>query len=220
MRIVVARCTATYEGRLSSTLAEAVRLIMVKADGCVAIHADVGAYKPLNWMNAPNHLVAGDAQWVVTNSKGERLTIDLLEVHTDVAFELDTERGLTLDGVEKELQTWLAANPGEVEEGLQLVRREFPTDLGPVDLLCRDPDGQAVAVEIKRIGEIDGVEQLTRYLERMDRDPLLSPVRGILAATIVKPQARTLAESRGIYWAEIDLDRIRGVDVASPRLFE
>ena len=219
MRMLIARCSATYDGRLSSTLTSAVRMIMVKADGCVAIHADVGAYKPLNWMNAPNTLVEEDARWIVTNPKGEVLTIELEEVLEDVTHELDTERGLTLDGVEKELQELLAAHPHHVEDGLTLVQREYRTDLGPVDLLCRDGQGQAVAIEIKRIGEIDGVEQLTRYLERLQRDPMLAPVRGIFAATQVKPQARVLAESRGIGWAQVDLGALRGEDDVHMRLF-
>ena len=219
MRLVVARCSATYEGRLSSTLEEGVRLLMVKADGCVAVHADVGAYKPINWMNAPNTLLEEDDRWVVTNPKGERLEIELAEVLQDVTWELDTERGLTLDGVEKELQELLADHPHHLEVGLETVQREFRTDLGPVDILCRDAEGGAVAVEIKRIGEIDGVEQLTRYLERMQRDPLLSPVRGIFAATTIKPQARVLAESRGIACAEVDLAVLRDEDEIHLRLF-
>lgn len=219
MRLVVARCSATYEGRLSSTLDEGVRLLMVKADGCVAVHADVGAYKPINWMNAPNTLLEEDDRWVVTNPKGERLEVHLHEVLQDVTWELDTERGLTLDGVEKELQELLADHPHHLEDGLRTVQREFRTDLGPVDILCRDAGGAAVAVEIKRIGEIDGVEQLTRYLERMERDPLLAPVRGILAATSIKPQARVLAEARGIACAEVDLARLRDEDEIHLRLF-
>ena len=219
MRLVVARCSATYEGRLSSTLEQGVRLLMVKADGCVAIHADIGAYKPVNWMNSPNHLVEEDDRWVVTNPKGERLEIVIDEVLQDVTWELDTERGLTLDGVEKELQELLADHPQHLEDGLECIQREFRTDLGPVDLLCRDTDGTAVAVEIKRIGEIDGVEQLTRYLERMERDPLLTPVRGIFAATAIKPQARVLAESRGIACAEVDLGRLRDEEPVHLRLF-
>jgi hypothetical protein len=219
MRMLIARCSATYDGRLSSTLTTAVRMIMVKADGCVAIHADVGAYKPLNWMNAPNTLIEEDGRWLVTNPKGEVLTIELDEVFEDVSYELDTDRGLTLDGVEKELQELLAEHPHHVEEGLTLIQREYRTDLGPVDLLCRDEQGQAVAVEIKRIGEIDGVEQLTRYLERLQRDPMLAPVRGIFAATQVKPQARVLAESRGIAWAQVDLGELRGEDDIHMRLF-
>src|SRR5680860_1146477 len=168
MRIVIARCSATYDGALTATLASGVRLVMVKADGCVAIHADIGAYKPLNWMNAPNTFVEDGDRWVVTNSKGDVLTIHLEEVLAEFDHALDTERGLTLDGVEKDLQALLAEHPHHVEEGLSLIRREFPTDLGPVDLLCRDVAGQAVAIEVKRIGEIDGVEQLTRYLARLE----------------------------------------------------
>ncbi len=219
MRLLVARCSATYDGRLSSTLTSAVRLIMVKADGCVAIHADVGAYKPLNWMNAPNTLHEEPGRWVVSNPKGETLSILLEDVLEEVAYELDTDRGLTLDGVERELQERLADHPTHLEDGLVCIQREFRTDLGPVDLLCRDMDGAAVAVEIKRIGEIDGVEQLTRYLERMERDPMLKPVRGLFAATTVKPQARVLAESRGIGWVEVDLGRLRGEQDAHLRLF-
>jgi RecB family endonuclease NucS len=219
MRLVIARCSAVYEGRLSSTLTSAVRLVMVKADGCVAIHADVGAYKPLNWMNAPNTLTDHGDRWEVTDPKGQRLEITFAEVFADLEHTLDTERGLTLDGVERELQFLLADHPSHLEDGLTCVQREFRTDLGPVDLLCRDAHGAAVAVEIKRIGEIDGVEQLTRYLERMQRDPLLAPVRGVLAATIVKPQARVLAESRGIDWVEVDLGVLRGEEELHPRLF-
>jgi endonuclease len=219
VRLVVARCSATYAGRLSSTLTSAVRLVMVKADGCVAIHADVGAYKPLNWMNAPNTIEESSERWVVTNPKGETLTIELEEVLSDVSVELDTERGLTLDGVERELQELLADHPSHLEDGLTCVQREFRTDLGPVDLLCRDADGGAVAVEIKRVGEIDGVEQLTRYLERMQRDPMLAPVRGVFAATVIKPQARVLAASRGIGCVEVDLGRLRGEDDTTLRLF-
>lgn len=217
--MVIARCTATYSGRLSSTLASGVRLIMVKADGCVAIHADIGAYKPLNWMNAPNTVTELEDRWVVTNPSGERLEIVLEEVIEDLRVSLDTERGLTMDGIERELQLLLADHPDHIERGLTTVTREFRTDIGPVDILCRDGDGRSVAVEIKRIGEIDGVEQLTRYLERMQRDPELAPVRGILAATTVKPQARVLAESRGIGWVEVDLALLRGEEELAPRLF-
>ena len=219
MRLVIARCSATYVGRLSSTLSSGLRLIMVKADGCVAVHADVGAYKPVNWMNAPNLLEEAADRWVVTNPAGERLEILLEEVLSDEVVELDTDRGLVLDGVERELQLLLAAHPHHVEPGLVTVTREFRTDLGPVDLLCRDAEGTAVAVEVKRVGEIDGVEQLTRYLERMARDPELRPLRGILAATTVRPQARVLAESRGIGWVEVDLSTLRGEEDPTPRLF-
>jgi endonuclease len=192
---------------------------MVKADGCVAVHADIGAYKPLNWMNAPNTVTELADRWIVTNPAGERLEILLEEVFQDLTVELDTERGLTMDGVERELQVLLADHPGHIEAGLTTVTREFRTDIGPVDILCRDALGASVAVEIKRIGEIDGVEQLTRYLERMQRDPELAPVRGVLAATVVKPQARVLAESRGIGWVEVDLAALRGEEELAPRLF-
>ncbi len=219
MRLVVARCSARYEGRLSSTLAPAVRLVMVKADGCVAIHADVGAYKPLNWMNAPNWLREEPDRWIVANARGERLLIEFDEIIDDRSVELDIERKLILDGVERELQELLAAHPGRLEEGLTLVRREFLTDLGPVDLLCRDVVGRTVAVEVKRIGEIAGVEQLTRYLERLQRDPWLAPVRGVLAATRVTPQARVLASARGIASVEVDFDELRGEEGEDLRLF-
>jgi len=219
VRLVVARCTVDYEGRLAAHLSEAVRLIMVKADGCVAIHADGGAYKPLNWMNAPNTLLDEGERWVVTNPKGERLTIELLEVLADERHDLGIDPGLEKDGVEARLQALLAESPETIAEGLTLVRREFPTDIGPVDLLCRDAAGVAVAVEVKRRGEIDGVEQLTRYLERLSLDPLLRDIRGVLVAQVVKPQARVLAESRGIGWVEVDYDVLRGAAVDDLRLF-
>lgn len=219
MRLMIARCSVDYEGRLTAHLPSAVRLIMVKADGCVAIHADGGAYKPLNWMNAPNHLQEGDGTWVVTNPKGERLTITLEEVISDTAHEMGDDPGLEKDGVERHLQVLLAERPWVLEEGLQLIRREYPTDIGPVDLLCSDVDGDTVAVEIKRRGEIDGVEQLGRYLERLREDPRLGVVRGIFAAQIVKPQARVLAESRDIDVVEVDYDELRGLESDRPTLF-
>jgi RecB family endonuclease NucS len=219
VRLVIARCAVDYEGRLSAHLPMATRLIMVKRDGCVAIHADGGAYKPLNWMVAPNRLVEGDGEWTVTNPKGETLTIHLHEVVVDTAHELGVDPGLSKDGVEAHLQELLAADPTAIADGLTLVRREFPTDIGPVDLLCRDADGAAVAIEIKRRGEIDGVEQLARYLERMDRDPLLRGVRGIYVAQVIKPQAKVLAESRGIAWVEVDYDVLRGAREADLTLF-
>lgn len=219
MRLVIARCSVDYEGRLSAHLPEALRLIMVKADGCVAIHADGGAYKPLNWMNAPNRLVEHDDYWTVTNPKSETLTIHMLEVLSDSAHELGIDPGLTKDGVEAHLQELLAANPSSISEGLVLVRREFPTDIGPVDLLCRDSEGRAVAVEIKRRGEIDGVEQLARYLERMERDPALRGVRGVFVAQVVKPQARVMAESRGMDWVEVNYDLLRGAREPDLTLF-
>jgi endonuclease len=219
MRLLVARCTVDYDGRLTAHLPEATRLIMVKADGCVAIHADGGAYKPLNWMNAPNALVEDDDRWVVTSPKGETLTITLHERLWEQTTPLGEDPGLTKDGVEAHLQQLLADNPAQLGESLTLVRREFPTDIGPVDLLLRDGDGAAVAVEIKRRGEIDGVEQLTRYLQRMERDPLLRPVRGIFAAQVIKPQAKVLAESRGITCVEVDYDELRGIQSDVLRLF-
>jgi RecB family endonuclease NucS len=219
MRLVIARCTVDYAGRLTAHLPSATRLVMVKADGCVAIHADGGAYKPLNWMNAPNTLVEEEGVWTVTNPKGETLTITLENVHFEVSHECGEDPGLTKDGVEAHLQELLAANPDELGDGLTLVRREYPTALGPVDLLCRDATGRAVAVEIKRRGEIDGVEQLTRYLERLNRDPLLQPVRGVFAAQLIKPQARVLAEDRGIECLEVDYDRLRGVESDDLKLF-
>lgn len=219
MRLVIARCSVDYDGRLTAHLPEALRLIMVKADGCVAIHADGGAYKPLNWMNAPNVVVEESDHWTVTNPKGERLTIHLLEVLSDTAHELGVDPGLQKDGVEAHLQELLAANPTVIADDLTLVRREFPTDIGPVDLLCRDAGGTAVAVEVKRRGDIDGVEQLVRYLERMDRDPTLRGVRGVFVAQVVKPQAKVLAESRGIDWVEVDYDVLRGAREADLTLF-
>lgn len=219
MRLVIARCSVDYAGRLTAHLPEAVRLIMVKADGCVAIHADGGAYKPLNWMNAPNRLAEHEDHWTVTNPKGETLTIRLAEVLSDTAHELGVDPGLSKDGVEAHLQELLAGDPSAIAEGLALVRREYPTDIGPVDLLCRDADGNAIAVEVKRRGEIDGVEQLARYLERLDRDPLLRGVRGVFVAQSVKPQARVLAESRGIAWVEVDYDVLRGAREADLTLF-
>ena len=219
MRLVIARCSVDYAGRLTAHLPEATRLLMVKADGCVAIHADGGAYKPLNWMNSPNRLVEHDDHWTVTNPKGETLTIHLHEVITDTSHEMGVDPGLSKDGVEAHLQELLASDPTSIAEGLTLVRREFPTDIGPVDLLCRDAQGNAVAVEVKRRGEIDGVEQLTRYLERMDRDPLLRGVRGVFVAQVIKPQAKVLAESRGIGCVEVDYDVLRGTRTADLTLF-
>ncbi len=219
MRLVIARCSVDYAGRLSAHLPLATRLIMVKADGCVAIHADGGAYKPLNWMNAPNTVTEEPDRWVVVNPKGETLTISLDEVLHDSAHELGVDPGLQKDGVEAHLQELLAAHPESIAEGLRLVRREYPTDIGPVDLLCRDADGQAVAVEIKRRGEIDGVEQLTRYLARLELDPLLRPVRGMFVAQVIKPQAKVLAADRGIGCVEVDYDELRGIESTELRLF-
>ncbi|MCU0259857.1 MAG: endonuclease NucS [Ilumatobacteraceae bacterium] len=219
MRLVVARCTVDYDGRLSAHLPEAVRLVMVKADGCVAIHADGGAYKPLNWMNAPNTLRDEGERWVVTNKQGETLTIHLHEVLSDHEHELGDDPGLQKDGVEAHLQELLAAAPHAIEPGLTLVRREYPTAIGPVDLVCRDADGAVVAVEVKRRGEIDGVEQLARYIERLQLDSSLGAIRGVFVAQVVKPQARVLAESRGFRWVEVDYDELRGLRPDDLRLF-
>ena len=210
MRLVVARCSVKYEGRLESRLDEATRLIMVKADGCVAIHADGGAYKPLNWMNAPNELVESNDEWIVTNTKGETLTISLHEVFLDTSHELGEDPGLNKDGVEAHLQELLAALPDAIEEGLTLIRREYPTAIGPVDLLCRDREGRTVAIEVKRRGEIDGVEQLGRYLEYLAKDSSLGELRGIFVAQVIKPQAKTLATTRGFACVEVDYDALRG----------
>ncbi|MCB2223099.1 MAG: endonuclease NucS [Actinobacteria bacterium] len=219
MRLIVARCSVDYAGRLSARLPSAVRLIMVKADGSVLVHADGGSYKPLNWMNAPNHVEEGEGRWTITNPKGETLVITLEEVLSDSSHDLGTDPGLDKDGVEADLQVLLADHPGEIEEGMTLLEREYATDIGPVDLLCRAADGQVVAVEIKRRGEIDGVEQLTRYLEFLNRDPLLAPVRGVLAAQAIKPQAKTLAADRGIGCVEVDYDALRGIESNVLRLF-
>jgi hypothetical protein len=219
VRIVIARCSVDYAGRLDAHLPEARRLIMVKADGCIAIHADGGAYKPLNWMNAPNTLDDQGATWVITNPKGESLTITLHEVFSDLEHELGDDPGLQKDGVEAHLQELLAAAPQAIEDGLTLVRREYPTAIGPVDLLCRDDDNAVVAVEVKRRGEIDGVEQLARYVERLELDSSLGEIRGVFVAQVVKPQARVLAEARGFRWVEVDYDELRGLKPDDLRLF-
>jgi endonuclease len=219
VRLVIARCTVDYAGRLSARLPSAIRLVMVKADGCVAVHADGGAYKPLNWMNAPNTLVVDGPVWTVTSPKGEELRITLEETLLDVTHDCGEDPGLAKDGVEAHLQELLAANPGTLGEGFTLVRREYPTGIGPVDLLCRDAQGRVIAVEVKRRAEIDGVEQLARYVERLNRDPLLRPVRGLLAAQRVRPQARVLATDRGLGWVEIDYDELRGLQSKDLRLF-
>jgi RecB family endonuclease NucS len=219
VRLVIAKCSVDYAGRLTAHLPSATRLLMVKADGCISIHSDNSAYKPLNWMVAPNRLVEEQHRWVVTNTKGETLTITIDEVLLDTSHDLGEDPGLQKDGVEAQLQELLSLNCESIAPGLRLVRREHPTDIGPVDLLCRDENGRAVAVEVKRRGEIDAVEQLTRYLERLNRDPMLRPVRGVLVAQVVKPQARVLAESRGISWVEVDYDALRGIESDALRLF-
>ena len=219
MRLVIVRCSVDYQGRLAAHLPMATRLIMVKQDGCVAIHADGGAYKPLNWMNAPNRLVQDGSTWTVTNPAGERLIITIEEILTDTAHDLGADPGLQKDGVEAHLQELLAAACERLEAGLVLVRREHRTEIGPVDLLCRDSAGRAVAIEIKRHGGIDGVEQLARYLEFLERDPALRPVRGMFVAQVIKPQAKTLAAERGITCVEVDYDALRGIERAQTSLF-
>jgi endonuclease len=211
VRLVIAKCSVDYVGRLSAHLPPATRLLMVKADGSVSIHADDRAYKPLNWMSPPCKLQEAPGVWKVVNKAGEELRITLEEIFQDTSYDLGVDPGLVKDGVEAHLQELLAAHPETFGEGHTLVRREFMTAIGPVDLLLKDPAGASVAVEVKRRGEIDGVEQLTRYLELMNRDPLLSPVQGVFAAQEIKPQARVLATDRGIRCVVVDYDKLRGM---------
>ncbi len=246
MRLVIARCSVDYAGRLSAHLPLATRLIMVKADGSVLVHSDGGSYKPLNWMSPPCRLAEAEREWIVTGKSGETLTIHIDEVISDVAHPLGEDPGLVKDGVEAHLQELLAAQPQVLGEGWRLVRREFPTPIGPVDIMCRDALGVSVAIDVKRRGEIDGVnsskgtapsrpkhcavevkrratidavEQLSRYLELLNRDPLLAPVGGILAAQSVTPQARTLAEDRGIRCVILDYEAMRGMPNDEMTLF-
>ena len=211
MRLVIARCSVDYIGRLTAHLPPATRLLMVKADGSVSVHADDRAYKPLNWMSPPCRIEEAPGVWRVVNKAGEELRITLEAVLHDTSYELGVDPGLVKDGVEAHLQELLAAAPSMLGDGFTLIRREYPTAIGPVDLLCRDGSGGTVAVEVKRRGEIDGVEQLTRYLELLGRDPLLAPVAGVFAAQEIKPQARVLAEDRGIRCVVLDYDALRGV---------
>ncbi len=219
MRIVIARCSVDYAGRLSAHLPLATRLLIVKADSSVLVHSDGGSYKPLNWMSPPCRLAEEPGRWVVTGKSGETLTITIEEIVSDARYDLGVDPGLIKDGVESHLQELLAVQLHLLGEGWRLVRREYPTPIGPVDLMCRDTAGLSVAVEIKRRGEIDGVEQLTRYLELLNRDPLLAPVQGVFAAQEIRPQARTLAEDRGIRCITLDYDTMRGVDDGALRLF-
>jgi RecB family endonuclease NucS len=222
MRLIIARCEVRYSGRLDALLPEAVRLIMVKADGSVLIHADAGGYKPLNWMTPPTVIEESPGRMVVrkhAESSEDRLEIDLHEVLSDVNQELEPDPALTKDGVEAHLQELLAEQPHWCGEGLRLVRREWPTDIGPVDLMCRDGDEGWVAVEIKRVAGIDAVEQLTRYLERIRSAPAFGSCRGVLAAQQIKPQARTLAQARGIDCVEVDLAVLRGEREPELKLF-
>ncbi len=216
---MIAQCTVDYVGRLTAHLPSARRLLLIKADGSVSVHADDRAYKPLNWMSPPCRLNEDVGVWVVENKSGEQLRITIEEIEHDSSHELGVDPGLVKDGVEAHLQKLLAEHIELLGDGYTLVRREYMTAIGPVDILCRDAAGASVAVEIKRRGEIDGVEQLSRYLELMNRDPLLAPVAGVFAAQQIKPQARTLAEDRGIRCVTLDYDLMRGLDNDEFRLF-
>src|SRR5436190_20312120 len=222
MRLIVARCEVRYSGRLSAVLPEALRLIMVKSDGSVLVHADAGGYKPLNWMTPPTVIEERPGQMVVRKRAGQsedRLEIQISEVLSDATHELDPDPALTKDGVESHLQELLAAQPQWCGDGFRLVRREWPTDIGPVDLMCRDSEEEWVAVEIKRIAGIEAVEQLTRYLARIQLDPAFAGCRGVLAAQAIRPQARVLAQARGIAWVEVDLAVLRGEREPELKLF-
>jgi endonuclease len=223
MRLVIARCSVDYAGRLTAHLPSAPRLVLVKADGSVSVHADDRAYKPLNWMSPPCTLKEdeedGVAVWTVVNKAGEKLIITMEEVLHDSSHELGVDPGLIKDGVEAHLQELLADRMETLGDGWSLVRREYPTAIGPVDILGRDADGTTIAIEIKRRGEIDGVEQLTRYLDLLNRDPHLAPVKGVFAAQEIKPQARVLATDRDIDCVTLDYDALRGIDDDKLRLF-
>lgn len=231
MRLVIARCSVDYTGRLNAHLPLATRLLVHKGDGSLLVHSDGGSYKPLNWMSPPCSLVLEDPdeadvedgvieRWRVTHAKtGDALLVRIHEVIHDTAHDLGVDPGLIKDGVEADLQRLLAEQVSVVGEGLTLVRREYPTAIGPVDLLLRDDNGGTVAIEVKRRGDIDGVEQLTRYLELLNRDPLLAPVTGVYAAQEIKPQARVLATDRGIRCLTLDYDEMKGIDSGAPRLF-
>jgi len=232
VRLVIARCSVDYAGRLNAHLPTATRLLVHKGDGSLLIHSDGGSYKPLNWMSPPCTLTVEPPaaaeedeeqvvqQWRVTHAKsGDSLVVRIYEVLHDSSHELGVDPGLVKDGVEADLQRLLAEQVGVIGDGLTLVRREFPTAIGPVDLLLRDPAGGTIAVEVKRRGDIDGVEQLTRYLELLGRDPHLAPVTGVFAAQEIKPQARVLAADRGIRCVTLDYDEMKGIDSGAPRLF-
>jgi endonuclease len=221
MRLIVARCAVEYSGRLSAKLPEALRLVMLKGDGSVLVHADTGGYKPLNWMTPPT-VVEEEGSTITVRKRGaeDQIVIELCEVLSDVEHPMDADAArLEKEGVEADLQVALAAAPEWCGEGFRLVRREWPTDIGPVDLMCRDDADGWIAVEIKRVGTIDAVEQLSRYLERIRLDPALADCRGVLAAQVVKPQARVLAESRGLAWVEVDLAVVRGERMPALTLF-
>ena len=213
MRLIVARCEVRYSGRLNAVLPLALRLLMLKSDGSVLVHADTGGYKPSNWMTAPTVIEEEPDLIVVRKRAGsteDRLEIAIAEVLSDVTHDMGEAAALEKDGVERDLQEALAAAPAHCGEGFRLVRREWPTDIGPVDLMCRDADDEWIAVEIKRVGTIDAVEQLSRYLERIRLDPAMASCRGVLAAQSIKPQARVLAQSRGLDCVEVDLAVLRG----------
>jgi endonuclease len=217
VRLVIATCSVDYVGRLTAHLPAAPRLLLVKADGSLSVHADDRAYKPLMWMSPPCTTVVRDDVWTVTNKGGEQLVVTVEQIHADTAHELGPDPGLVKAGVEKHLQELLADRCEVLGAGWTLVRREYPTDIGPVDLLCRDADGAPVLVEVKRHAEIDGVEQLTRYLQRVST--VLGEVRGVLAAQSFKPQAKVLAADRGIACVQLDYDALRGMESSSPTLF-
>ncbi|KZE41023.1 endonuclease NucS [Microbacterium sp. T32] len=231
MRLVIARCSVDYTGRLNAHLPLATRLLVHKGDGSLLVHSDGGSYKPLNWMSPPCTLTVEEPdedaasvgvtqQWRVTHKKsGDALVVKIYEVIHDTSHDLGVDPGLIKDGVEADLQRLLAEQVSVVGEGLTLVRREYPTAIGPVDLLLRDDNGGTVAIEVKRRGDIDGVEQLTRYLELLNRDPLLAPVSGVFAAQEIKPQARVLATDRGIRCLTLDYDEMKGIESGAPRLF-
>ena len=231
MRVVIASCSVDYSGRLDAHLPRATRLIMVKADGSVLVHSDGGSYKPLNWMSPPARLAEVDpdeedreigviARWEVNATRtDDRLVIRLFDIVSDTSADLGVDPGLTKDGVEAHLQELLAEQIEVLGAGWRLVRREYPTAIGPVDIMAKDADGGSVAVELKRVGGIDGVEQLSRYLELLNRDPVLAPVSGVFAAQTIRPQARVLAEDRGIRCVVLDYDAMRGMDDPSSRLF-
>ncbi|MBO3661997.1 endonuclease NucS [Microbacterium stercoris] len=231
MRLVIARCSVDYTGRLNAHLPLATRVLMHKADGSLLIHSDGGSYKPLNWMSPPCRLdvvevsaelaEAGVTEtWKVSHAKtGDALTVHIYEIVHDSKHELGIDPGLIKDGVESDLQRLLSEQVDLISEGAKLVRREYPTAIGPVDLLVREASGMPIAVEVKRRAEIDGVEQLSRYLDLLGRDPLLSGIRGVLAAQEIKPQARVLAEDRGIRVLILDYDEMKGIESGAPRLF-
>lgn len=230
MRLVIARCSVDYVGRLDAHLPLADRLLIVKADGSVSVHADDRAYKPLNWMTPPCTVQesviedvdgndTGEVLWLVENPKGEQLRITIAEIHEDISYDMGEDPGLVKDGVEAHLQELLAEKIDTLGSNFTLVRREYPTAIGPVDIMAKDADNRNVAVEVKRRGGIDGVEQLTRYLELLNRDELISPVSGIFAAQEIKPQARTLAKDRGIRCVVLDYQELRGLESKELRLF-